>query len=108
MHGRQAACVCLVNELRRANGALSFFQRNTYQVALVTDEIRTFAIFNYYNITWLGSPTMGCNSADGKPSSSNPNCKAAQVILDQLIEYNSDLAGYNMLQKLLPVCRADL
>ena len=57
------------------------FQRNTYQLALVTDEVDTYAIYNYYNITWIGGTRQGCDPNSGKASTGNPDCEPAQVTM---------------------------
>ncbi len=54
-------------------------QRNTYQLALVTDEQETFAVFNYYNVTWVGGTRQGCDPNTGKMSQTNLDCHPAQV-----------------------------
>ena len=39
---------------------LHLLQRNTLQMALLTDERRSHVIFNYYNVTWIGGYGQGC------------------------------------------------
>jgi hypothetical protein len=53
--------------------------RNTFQVAIVTDGIQSFSVYNYFNITWLGSNTQGCDPSTGQSSTSYPNCTVAQM-----------------------------
>ncbi len=58
---------------------LMMLQRNTYQVALVTDESRSFLVMNYYNITWANGSEMGCNPKTGTHVGGFYNCIPAQV-----------------------------
>ena len=62
-----------------------FCQRNTYQTAVVTDETDTFAIFNYYDINWVGGAgvsTQNCDPMSGTSSSSHEDCSPAHVSID--------------------------
>nr|XP_022329850.1 sushi, nidogen and EGF-like domain-containing protein 1 [Crassostrea virginica] len=40
-------------------------QRNTFQLALITDGSHSFAVFNYNKITWTKSSQVGFNAGDG-------------------------------------------
>ena len=56
------------------------FQRNTFQIVLVTDEVESYVFFNYWNLTWIGTPSGGCDSLTGMPrTDGNALCSAAQV-----------------------------
>lgn len=43
----------------------NFFQQNTYQLVLATDEIRSFVVFNYGNVNWTSSSAAGGFSGRG-------------------------------------------
>ena len=44
----------------------------------MTDETHTYAVYNYYNMTWLNGPNARCNDETGG-SDNRPNCFPAQV-----------------------------
>lgn len=49
-------------------------------MALVTDYVSTYVVFNYFNITWIGSNYyQNCDPSTGQSSASNPDCIPAQV-----------------------------
>jgi hypothetical protein len=51
--------MCIVRiKFNQSNFSLLFFQRNTFQAVLATNGVKSFAVFNYNNITW----TTGSNS----------------------------------------------
>jgi Nidogen-like len=58
---------------------VGLLQRNTFQMALVTDYVNTYVVYNYFNVTWAGSNVQGCDPATGQASVMYPNCKPAQV-----------------------------
>jgi len=59
---------------------LILFQRNTFQMALVTDYVSTYAVYNYFNISWIGSTYyQNCDPNTGQFSAAYPNCIPAQV-----------------------------
>ncbi|ELU14026.1 hypothetical protein CAPTEDRAFT_222579 [Capitella teleta] len=51
--------------------------KNTFQIALVTDGHETFSVLNYYKLEWMGSVFEKC-APMGVPTESN-DCVAAQV-----------------------------
>jgi hypothetical protein len=54
--------------------------RNTFQVAIVTDYVSTYTVYNYFNITWIGSNTLqNCDPTTGQFSAAYPNCIPAQI-----------------------------
>ena len=52
-------------------------QRNTMQAVILTDTIDTYVIYNYYNLTWVGGASQGCDPTTGRGS----GCYAAWVII---------------------------
>ena len=42
-----------------------FLQRNTFQVVVVTDELFSFTIFNYANLTWVTGDASGGSGGFG-------------------------------------------
>ncbi|XP_013418585.1 sushi domain-containing protein 2-like [Lingula anatina] len=47
------------------NENLEQYPRNTFQVAVVTDEIRTYALVTYTRLTWTGGSQTGGDAATG-------------------------------------------
>ena len=47
-------------------------------MALVTDNIDSYVVLNYYNMTWVGSPATGCSPKTGREWDQD-TCTAAQV-----------------------------
>ena len=45
---------------------MSFFQTNTFQLVLTTDEIRTYAMFNYEYMSWTSHTEAGGSSDEGQ------------------------------------------
>ncbi|CAD5115351.1 DgyrCDS4331 [Dimorphilus gyrociliatus] len=53
--------------------------RNSFQLALVTDEKMTFAVINYLQMSWYGAVENGCNPDTGTSQDSNKKCKPANM-----------------------------
>lgn len=53
--------------------------RNTFQLAIVTDEKMTFAVMNYLQMTWYGAVQNGCNPSTGTSDGSSKKCKPANI-----------------------------
>lgn len=43
-----------------------FFQTNTFQAVIVTDEVRTYAIFNYEWMGWTTHTEAGGDTTEGQ------------------------------------------
>jgi hypothetical protein len=44
----------------------SMFQTNTFQLLVVTDEVRTYAVFNYEKMSWTSHTEAGGSADDGQ------------------------------------------
>ena len=75
----QASNSCLPVPLRLKTklNIVLLSQRNVFQAVILTDQSESYSIFNYHNITWIGSVRRGCNADTG--IGTVPNCKPAQV-----------------------------
>ena len=75
----QASNSCLPVPLRLQTklNIILLSQRNVFQAVILTDQSESYSVFNYHNITWIGSVGMGCDAATGRGTV--PTCKPAQV-----------------------------
>ncbi|ELU14025.1 hypothetical protein CAPTEDRAFT_222578 [Capitella teleta] len=54
-------------------------KRNSYQLAIVTDELSTYTVHNYYQVSWVGGAgSQKCDPYSGLSSPGSPNCFPAQ------------------------------
>ena len=73
---------------------LCFIQRNTVQLVIVTDGTDTFAIYNYYDLSWIGGHPQNCDTQTGLRTGAAPNCFPAQVKKQYISLYDTSITGF--------------